>query len=327
MHSAARSLPAHLQAHRGFARTFQPGRTTLGLISPFMPYADSPFPDLTHLDDVVRMADNSPLAALWMRDVPFFDPGFGDAAQTYDTSVALGYLAATTKNVALGAAGYVSPLRDPIMVAKEAASVDQLSGGRFILGLSSGDRPTEYPVFAQDFDSRSQRFRDNWAVIRELTETAFPRAQTPTGGMLLGNLDLVPKPVHGRLPMVTIGRARQDMRWFATESDAWLWYSADIKSIGSIISTINSLGDGHTWHPFSTGTFLELLEDPNAPLELLGGVYLRSGAKNLVTLYQQQQEQGVAHIIANLKPTRRPVAETVQDFLENVVKHFPADMP
>ena len=217
----ALKLPERLQNHRGFARTFQPGKLTLGLIAPFKGYPDSPVPEMDDFATVIKAADQSGIATLWVRDVPFYDPSFGDVAQIYDPSVTLGYLAALTQNVALGSAGYVSPLREPVLTAKEAASVEQISGGRFLLGLASGDRPTEYPAFASDFNNRAERYREAWQIIRRLTQEKFPAFNSEHYGRFSGNLDLVPKPAHG-LPMLAIGRARQELEWIARESDAWI---------------------------------------------------------------------------------------------------------
>jgi len=105
----ALKLPERLQNHRGFARTFQPGKLTLGLIAPFKGYPDSPVPEMDDFATVIKAADQSGIATLWVRDVPFYDPSFGDVAQIYDPSVTLGYLAALTQNVALGSAGVVLP--------------------------------------------------------------------------------------------------------------------------------------------------------------------------------------------------------------------------
>lgn len=256
-----RTVPQHLQHHRGFARTFQPGKLTLGLIAPFMGYADSPFPDMTHFTRLVKQADDSGLGALWVRDVPFYDPNFGDVGQIHDITATLGYLNAITQRITLGSAGYVSPLREPILTAKEAASIDQLSGGRFVLGLAGGDRPSEYPAFGKEFDNRAERFQENWQVIRRLTEQSFPRFGTEHAGHFLGNLDLVPKPVQGRLPMMTVGRARQDLRWIANESDGWLWYSADLQHLRDLMAELERLNESGIWRPFGTGNFVELLED------------------------------------------------------------------
>ena len=318
------TLPAHLQNHAGFSRTFIPGKMTLGLIAPFKPYADTPIPSMDDFAQMAKMADEGGVAALWVRDVPFYDPNFGDVGQGHDVAVTLGYLAAITRNIAIGTAGYVSPLRDPILTAKEAASADQFSNGRFILGLSSGDRPVEYPAFNKDFDNRSERFRENWDIIRTLTEESFPSKSTRFNGSFNGQIDLVPKPVGDRLPMVTIGRSRQDLKWFAEQSDAWIWHGVDPKQSGKIIHTIEELGDGQTWHPFGYANFVELLDDPNAPAKLYNNIYLRGGAKGLVEYWQEQEAQGVAHITVNLKPSQRPAVEVMQDFVENIVPHFAA---
>ena len=319
-----KTVPQHLQNHRGFARAFRPGRLTLGIISPFMGYADSPFPDMSDFTALVKQADNSGLGALWVRDVPFYDPNFGDAGQMYDITATLGYLAALTEHITIGSAGYVSPLREPILTAKEAASVDQMSGGRFVLGLAGGDRPSEYPAFAKEFDNRAERFQENWQTIRRLTEQSFPCFDTAHGGRFYGNLDLTPKPTQSRLPMMTVGRARQDLRWIANESDGWLWYSADLPHLKKLLAELDALNESGIWRPFGTCNFVELLEDADAPLQVFNGIYLRGGHKAIADFYAQQQEIGVSHIIANLKPTRRPPLETMQDFLENIVSQFDA---
>ena len=319
-----KTVPQHLQNHRGFARTFQPGKLTLGLIAPFMGYADSPFPDMTDFTALVKQADGSGLGALWVRDVPFYDPNFGDVGQIHDITATLGYLSAITEHITLGSAGYVSPLREPILTAKEAASIDHLSGGRFVLGLAGGDRPSEYPAFGKEFDNRAERFQENWQVIRRLTEQSFPRFGTEHGGSFFGNLDLVPKPVQGRLPMMTVGRARQDLRWIANESDGWLWYSADLPRLRSLMAELERLNESGIWRPFGSCNFVELLEDASAPLQVFNSIYLRGGSRALSDFYAQQAEAGVAHVIANLKPTRRPPLETMQDFLENIVPQFRA---
>jgi len=55
----ALKLPERLQNHRGFARTFQPGKLTLGLIAPFKGYPDSPVPEMDDFATVLKAADHS----------------------------------------------------------------------------------------------------------------------------------------------------------------------------------------------------------------------------------------------------------------------------
>jgi len=136
-----------LENHTAFSGTFQRDQLTIGFISPARGYPDSPFPSLEDQAEIVQRLDQSDAAALWLRDVPFYDPSFGDTGQVLDPMVYAGWLAALTSRIAIGTAGIVSPLREPVITAKQIATADQLLGGRFLAGMASGDRATEYPAF------------------------------------------------------------------------------------------------------------------------------------------------------------------------------------
>lgn len=149
---------------------------------------DRPFgvPDMSAHLELIQQANRLGFRAAWVRDVPLYDPAFGDAAQVFETFTYLGYLAGQTDNILLGTAAVVLPLRQPWLVRKAAATVQALSGDRLLLGVASGDRPSEYPLFAVDYQSRGQRFRDSVAVLkgeqdRQLGEgqAILPAAVTP----------------------------------------------------------------------------------------------------------------------------------------------------
>ena len=316
------TLPAHLTGHKAFNRVFQQGKLTFGLIAPFKGYPESPVPDMEDHLELTQIADKGGISALWLRDVPFYDPNFGDAGQLYDPMVDLGFLAASTKQIALGTAGIVSPLRNPVLTAKQAVSVDRLSGGRLLLGMSSGDRPVEYPAFGYDFNNRAERFREAWDIIRTLTENDFPVRKTQFYGEFTGNIDLIPKPLSPRLPMLTIGRARQDLSWIATQSDAWIWHGVDPRNSGNIIRDLQEAGDGQTWKPFGYANFLELSENPDEPLRLFNNIFMRAGRNTLMEFWKQQESVGVSHITLNLKPSKRPGKEVLQELIEFVLPHF-----
>ena len=133
-----------------------------------------------------------------------------------------GFLAGVTRRIAIGMAGIVLPLRDPIAVAKQATSLDHLTRNRFLLGLSTGDRPVEYPAFGASFEDRAERFRDAHALIRAVTEESHPIYRSGHYGVLDGGLDLLPKPVGPRLPTLAIGRAGQTVEWLAGNMDGWI---------------------------------------------------------------------------------------------------------
>lgn len=304
-----------------FNQVFQKDKLTIGLIAPFKGYANSPFPDISDLGDLAQLADKLGFSALWLRDVPFFDPNFGDVGQGLDPFVALGYLSARTQNIALGTAGMISPLRQPAHIAKSAVSVDNLTNGRFILGLSSGDRPVEYPVFKENFDNRAERFRESFELIRTLTDPKthnFPTFDGNHYGNLTGNLDTYPK-AKNRLPMVAIGRARQEFDWLANVPDAWIWHGVNPADTAEIVKQLADLNQDGIWRPFGYANFVEVLDNPNEPARLYNNIYLRGGTNGLREFWQAQHEQGLSHITLNLKPTQRPADEVLQDLAENVL--------
>ena len=112
---------------------FAPSRLTLGVFFPIEAFAGDR-PTMREQIPLARRAEELGFAALWFRDVPLRDPSFGDVGQVFDPWVYLGYVAGQTKDIALATGAIVLPLRHPLHTAKAAASVDQLSGGRLLLG-------------------------------------------------------------------------------------------------------------------------------------------------------------------------------------------------
>jgi luciferase-type oxidoreductase len=293
---------------------------TFGLVAPLEAYPSAPWPTLQHHVDAVRLVDDSDFAAIWLRDVPFYDPGFGDTGQVVDPLVYAGWLAAQTRRIAIGTAGIVSPLREPLFVAKQAASIDRLSDGRFILGLATGDRPAEFAAFGSDIGNRAERYRDAVGMIRAATEQAFPQHQSRFYGTLDGSLDMLPKPVAPRLPIVAIGRAGQDFDWLGSNMDGWVWHMSDPKRLPSVIAEWR--GDsGGRFRPYGYGAMLDLLADPDAPLEIRS-VQLRGGRKALLEHWKRQREEGVNHVALQMKPSQRPFEESAAELAEYVLPEF-----
>lgn len=315
-------MPPALSTHAGYARIFQPGKLTFGFIMPLEGYPFSPWPTMHQHLELASKADSAGFSSLWLRDVPFFDPAFGDTGQILDPMVYLGALATTTKQITLGTTGIVLPLRDPVITAKQAMSVDFLSHGRFVMGLSTGDRPTEYPAFGANYDNRAARYRDAWDLIETLTQKNFPKAKSEFYGELNGNLTMMPKPVSKKIPTIVVGRARQEISWIAERSDGWIWHICDFEQLSDLITWWRSLLPAGVFKPYGYATFFDLDENPDLPLQQ-GFNGIRTGRNALINLWKTQESQGISHIALNLKPARRPAADILQEMAEFVLPHFP----
>lgn len=85
--------------------------------------------------------------------------------QTLDPFVALGYVAAATERLRLLTYLAVAPYRNPFLLAKAAATLDKLSGGRVTLGLGTGYQKSEFHALGVDFDERNTLFDETLDVL------------------------------------------------------------------------------------------------------------------------------------------------------------------
>lgn len=307
--------------HKGFARMFRSGGMTLGLMLPMAPLTNG-VPDMTGQLALAVEADQAGFATLWIRDVPLFDPGFNDAGQIYDPWVWLGQLATVTQRIALSAAGIVLPLRHPLHTAKAAASVDAITGGRFLLGAASGDRAAEYPAFGRSHDERGATYREAVEVIRRATSEDYPALSGSFGEM--HGLDLLPKATGRHLPILAVGSAQQSIQWIARHLDGWVSYFRPVAEQKPRIDlwqrAVETHGGG-AFRSFAQSMFIDLTDDPETePSPIFLGY--RLGRTRLVEQLDAFAAQGVHHIAFNLRHNQRPAGEVLQELAEFVLPRF-----
>ncbi|MDX2486816.1 MAG: LLM class oxidoreductase [Gammaproteobacteria bacterium] len=307
--------------NQGYNSTFRPNRLSLGLVVPLESYTSDPVPTMTHHVERVRLAEELGFAAVWLRDVPFNVPSFGDAGQIFDPFVYLGVLAAQTERIALGVASIVLPLRHPAHVAKSAASVDVLSGGRFIMGVASGDRPEEYPALNMSFDDRGDRFRASFEYINRMWEDA--PAFENTYGNPYGGMDMLPKPTSGKIPMLITGGSQQDPDWIAANGEGWITYPRGIEVQERMINDWRARvkAVGGPARPAVQSLYVDLVDDPDAtpqPIHL----GFRSGVNHLRAYLKSLEDIGVNHVALNLRFNRADIETTMKRLAEELMSDF-----
>ena len=92
----------------------------------------------------------------------------------YHPLATLSYLAATTRRVSLGTSVLVLPYHNPVELAKYAASLDQMSGGRVILGVGVGAMTEEFESLGVPFNQRGALTNESMAIMRELWTSPDP---------------------------------------------------------------------------------------------------------------------------------------------------------
>lgn len=288
-------------------------------------------PDLTGHAERARLADELGFAALWVRDVPLYDPvHFGDAGTVFETFTHLGHLAATTRNAVLGTAAVALPLRVAWLVAKAAATVDMLSGGRFVLGVASGDRPVEYPLFGVDFDSRGAVFRESVDILRAAWSRPPAGHGVAVPSLRLSSdlqLDVLPKPAADTIAVVVAGRAQQSVQWLAEHADGWFNYPRDLAGLSGQITQWRRLTrNSDAPKPYLMPMMLDLTEDPGTePTPIFHGI--RTGRHALVDHLDRLTGMGVSHLSLSLRCSSRPVEEVLHELAETVLPSFPSRTP
>ena len=303
-----------------FTKIATQGKLTLGLVFPLEAYSGS-IAKMEGQEELARRAEELGFKALWFRDVPFNDPSFGDAGQLYDPWIYMTHIMNHTREITLATGSIILPLRHPVHTAKSIHSLQILSNERLVLGVASGDRPSEYPAFNQSLEQKSELFRDSFFYIKAL-QGDFPEYQSEFFGATNGRIDIVPK-YQPKTPMLVTGHSGQSLEWIAEHSDGWLYYPRDFKTLqitmqrwGAALAEV-----GSDWKPFMQSLYVDLTEDPNtSPRPIHLG--FKSGTEYLTTHLRYLEAHGVNHVILNLKYGSRPAREMIEEIGEKVVPYF-----
>ncbi len=121
----------------------------------------------------------------------------------YDPFILLSAIAASTGSVKLGTSVIILPYRNPVVVAKMAATLDVLSGGRFVMGVAPGWLKEEFESLNADFNSRGEITDEYIEVIRELWGNDSPRFSGKY--VNFSDISFYPKPFNNRMPEILVG--------------------------------------------------------------------------------------------------------------------------
>lgn len=190
---------------------------------------ESPDMPVSTLVDLGVRAEELGARALWLPDHLLPPRPYGRTfGGVYEPLVTLGYLAARTRRVRLGTSVLVLPMRDPFTVAKQVATLDRLSGGRFTLGVGVGWSREEFAAVGSDFSTRGARTDEALALLRHLLEGegAFDGRFHSYGRGVFE-----PRP-SGRIRVMVGGGSDAALRRAAAWADEWQGLDPDPEAFG-----------------------------------------------------------------------------------------------
>jgi len=194
-----------------------------------------------YLTAFARRAEDAGYASLWSFQRLLVPEGSGMEPvyrSVLDPIVALGYVAASTSRSRLGVATVCLPFVSPVLLAKQAATVDVLSGGRLDLGLGIGWMPEEFAATGASTARRGARTEEYLAVLRTLWADEVSSFDGEFYTIPAGRQD--PRPVQKPGPPVLLGGlSRPAMERAGRIADGWITSSrADLSKIGAAVAVI-----------------------------------------------------------------------------------------
>ncbi|HEX5466177.1 MAG TPA: LLM class flavin-dependent oxidoreductase [Candidatus Limnocylindrales bacterium] len=277
------------------------------------------------LADLARAAEDAGFDSLWVGDHLLYRGADGAPRGPWEAWSVLAALAAVTSRVELGPLVAATSFRQPTLLAKEAATIDEISGGRLILGLGAGWNEVEYRAYGFPYDRRVDRFEEAFTIIR----TLLREGHIDFAGRYYTARDceLVPRGPRPQGPPLMVGSIGQRMLAItAPHVDAWNawhdWFGNTPDGLRPLLDQVDAAAQAAGREPGAIRPTATVL------VRLPGGAtrYADDGADHAPPLTGRPEEMaerlraygrlGVSHLQLVLEPIERRAVEALGPVLE-----------
>ena len=185
---------------------------------------------------MARAAEEVGLDSIWLGDHLLYRDDGRPERGPWDAWTTLAALAASTERVRLGSLVACSAFHPPGLLARMAATIDEVSGGRFVLGIGAGWNQTEFDAFGIAFGERASRFEEAFEIVRRLLggervtfEGRFSRVEDAV---------LLPEP-RRRVPLMIGSNGDRVLRATLPHVDSWNTWYADYSNTPDRFAALN----------------------------------------------------------------------------------------
>ncbi len=250
-------------------------------------------PSRSFLKDTALEIERLGLDSIWTSDhiiVPNNDIPWN---RVFESVTTLGFLASITESVQLGFSILLVPLREPLVLAKQIATLDSLSNGRVMIGVGIGWNKKEFDLLGYDFKNRTKTIAENIDIMRKMWAGEYSKQ----------GFSCEPMPVTNNGPPILIGgQSNGALKGVASIGDGWhpvgispQEYSLGIQKITQMKKSdfiwslrINFAANQKIESQY-TGT------DGNPRLRLVGNL------DEIISQIQEYQKIGLAHLVCDIR--------------------------
>jgi probable F420-dependent oxidoreductase len=227
--------------------------------------------DAEGVGQVVGAAEELGYESVWVGEHPvLIDPHAAPSplppdSELLDPVAVLAYAAARTTRIKLGTGIVILPLRNPVILAKQLASVDVLAGGRLLVGVGVGYVPGEYEAVGVPFGTRGRRADDYIDAMRSLWDDDEPRFSGEFAAF--SGVQSRPQPASTRLPIHASGMATAALRRAISRADGWYGFFLDLDSTRRALEELARLAD-EVERPAALGELQISVTPPQGAIDL-----------------------------------------------------------
>ena len=271
------------------------------------------------LRDMAIAAESVGFDSIWLGDHLLYR-NESEAKGPWEMWSMLAALAAVTNRVQLGPLVAATSFHSPAMLAKKAATVDEISGGRLILGLGAGWNETEYRAFGFPFDHRASRFTEAFTIIRTLLREGaidFDGAYYQ-----IRDCEIVPRPRPGGPPLLIGSRGPRVLAAALPHVDMWNtwyeWYGNNLDGLRDIAEDVDNACREVGRDPAEvakTATVMIRLEGGTGSLNRPVSVGISETTDELAEKLRSYRAIGIVHVQLVLDPITEESIGAVGDVL------------
>jgi probable F420-dependent oxidoreductase len=172
---------------------------------------------------IALAAEECGFDSVWLGDHVLYRGGGREERGPWDVWTQLAALAAVTSRVRLGPLVAATGFHAPGLLARAAASIDEVSGGRFVFGIGAGWNETEFRAFGLPLDRKVSRFAESFEIVRRLL--AGERVTYSGAFASVDEAVLLPRPAR-RVPLMIGANGERVLSIALPHADAWnTWYA------------------------------------------------------------------------------------------------------
>jgi probable F420-dependent oxidoreductase len=172
---------------------------------------------------IATAAEQAGFDSVWLGDHMLYRGDCRPERAPWDVWTQLAAIAAVTERVRLGPLVAATAFHAPGLIARMAASIDEISSGRLILGLGAGWNETEFRAFGFPFDRLVSRFEESFEIVRRLL--AGERVNFAGAFVTVEDAVVLPRPAR-RVPLMIGANRPRMLRIALPHVDAWnTWYA------------------------------------------------------------------------------------------------------